>query len=317
MGAGQSGPKGDKGLTGDTGPLGPKGDTGLIGPKGDTGLIGPSGPKGDTGAQGIQGPIGPTGGAKGEPGIQGLQGPLGPKGDTGPLGPKGDIGIQGIQGIQGLKGDPGVQGIQGLTGPTGPIGPTGAQGISGADYSKTTDFILGSSANKTDRGDTGVSRAMVKDGGSMLTINYANDFKGVNMNGPVNINGGLNTSRMRLEQGLGPYKVRFFDKNTCLDSGQFGANADYTCTDNGNISQQWFYHPVSGHLRNVGSGKCLDTMGDKWQLNDCNNHQNQRFWKFENQLRNGNGDCLDVGNTGHHAGCNGGNNNQKLVFDLI
>jgi hypothetical protein len=58
-------------------------------------------------------------------------------------------------------------------------------------------------------------------------------------------------------------------------------------------------------------------MGDKWRFNDCNNHENQRFWKMEHLLRNGNGSCLDTGNNDHRAGCDGNNNNQKLVFDLI
>ena len=125
------------------------------------------------------------------------------------------------------------------------------------------------------------------------------------------------TPKLRLEHGMGPYKVRFFDKGTCLDAGQFGGNGDLACNDVNNAWQQWYYNPTTGHLRNVQTNKCLDTMGGAWKLNDCNNHQNQRFWRMEHLLRNGNGQCLDVGNKDHKWNCDGNNNNQKLVFDLI
>ena len=122
------------------------------------------------------------------------------------------------------------------------------------------------------------------------------------------------TPKLRLEHGMGPYKVRFFDKGTCLDAGQFGGNGDLACNDVNNAWQQWYYNPTTGHLRNVQTNKCLDTMGGAWQLNDCNNHQNQRFWRMEHLLRNGNGQCLDVGNKDHKWNCDGNNNNQKLVL---
>ena len=66
-GAGQRGPKGDKGDIGLMGPKGDKGDIGLTGPKGDKGNIGLTGPKGDkgdidlTGPKGDKGDIGPAG----------------------------------------------------------------------------------------------------------------------------------------------------------------------------------------------------------------------------------------------------------------
>lgn len=43
-------------------------------------------------------------------------------------------------------------------------------------HNKGTDFLLG--ADRTDRGNTGASRALVKDGGGVLVINYGNDFYG-------------------------------------------------------------------------------------------------------------------------------------------
>ena len=64
---GQTGPKGQQGVTG---PAGPKGD------RGPQGATGPAGPKGDQGPRGAMGPAGP----KGDPGPQGAMGPAGPSG---------------------------------------------------------------------------------------------------------------------------------------------------------------------------------------------------------------------------------------------
>jgi hypothetical protein len=121
-----------------------------------------------------------------------------------------------------------------------------------------------------------------------------------------------------MAQGMGPYQIRFFGKNKCLDLPQMANNnqkGEWDC--NGTGAQHFTYNPVTGHVKHAYSNQCLDTMGDKWRFNDCNNHENQRFWKMEHLLRNGNGSCLDTGNNDHRAGCDGNNNNQKLVFDLI
>ena len=166
MGSGQSG---IQGLKGDTGPLGPKGDKGDQGLKGDTG---PLGPKGDSGPKGD---IGPSGGPKGDTGPQGI------KGDQGLVGAKGDTGLQGV------KGDQGLVGAKGDTGPSA--------------YSNQFDLSLGS-FDKT-RGDTGPSRALVKDNGGILTVNYGNDFKGVNLNGPLNINGDTTHNGKTITSGAG------------------------------------------------------------------------------------------------------------------
>jgi hypothetical protein len=159
---------------GDQGPAGPQGIQGLVGPagpqgeKGIQGLVGPDGPQGPAGPAGPVGPVGPAG-PQGLVGPQGIQGLVGPIGLTGPAGPQGEKGIQG---------PPGPQGIQGLVGPAGPVGPQGDPGPVGpANYENTFDFVLGN-WNQTDRGDTGRSRALVKDVGGKLVLNYAGDFKG-------------------------------------------------------------------------------------------------------------------------------------------
>jgi hypothetical protein len=106
-----------------------------------------------------------------------------------------EIGTKGLSGKDGAQGIPGPEGPRGPLGPPGPEGPRGKdgpQGIpgAGADYAKTTDFVLGKDA-APDRGAVGPARALVRDNSSSLTINYDNDFTGgVN----INANGGLRVS---------------------------------------------------------------------------------------------------------------------------
>ncbi len=117
--------------------------------------------------------------------------------------------------------------------------------------------------------------------------------------------------------GFGPYVVRFYQKNKCLDSGQFGdtVNGEHDCIAD-NPYQQWYYNPVNGQLRSVQNGKCLDrNNSNKWGLNDCNDHENQQFYKTEHLLRWKNENCLDTGNSNKNAGCDGGNRNQNLKFE--
>jgi hypothetical protein len=140
-------------------------------PAGPTGPLGPMGPMGPMGPQGQQGPIGLTGPA-GLDGIQGLVGPQGP---------------QGLQGPIGLTGPAGIDGIPGLVGPVGPMGPMGPMG----NYESAVDFVLGSNA-APERGPVGPARALVRDGGSALTVNYDNDFTGgvnINAKGGLRVNG--------------------------------------------------------------------------------------------------------------------------------
>lgn len=137
--------------------------------------------------------------------LRGPQGPAGPVGTVGQQGPNG-IGLQkvsydqatgnlvftmtnntsqgpfnvrGAQGLVGPAGAIGPQGPVGKNGAQGPVGPAGAIGPQGpaGNYANTFDFVLGN-GNQRDRGDTGLSRALVKDGKGQLTINYANDFAG-------------------------------------------------------------------------------------------------------------------------------------------
>lgn len=69
----QSGPKGDTGPKGDPGVTGARGEQGFKGDTGATGAGGEQGPKGDTGPQGLKGEPGQDGqdGAQGPPGLGG------------------------------------------------------------------------------------------------------------------------------------------------------------------------------------------------------------------------------------------------------
>ena len=148
---------------------------------GATGPLGPQGPRGLTGPQGLPGPIGPQG-LPGPAGKDGMQGPLGPIGLTGPAGKDGPPGPIGLTGPQGL---PGPAGKDGQPGPAATLSAQLA-----AAFPDPWDLVLGNTDKS--RGDTGASRALVKDGGSKLTINYADDFSGgVNLNakGGFDVNG--------------------------------------------------------------------------------------------------------------------------------
>jgi hypothetical protein len=104
--------------------------------------------------------------------LQLTAGPQGPQGPMGPMGPIGKNGLDGKQGPQGL------------------VGPAGKDGV---DYAKAVDFTLGGGA-APERGQVGNARALVRDVGSALTINYADDFSGgvnVNAKGGFRINGDL------------------------------------------------------------------------------------------------------------------------------
>ena len=72
------------------------------------------------------------------------------------------------------------------------MGGAAAAAGSGIDYNKAVDFVLGKDT-APERGPVGPARALVRDGGSALTINYAGDFAGgVNIQGPrVNLAGDL------------------------------------------------------------------------------------------------------------------------------
>ena len=286
-----SGPKGDKGPVG---PIGPKGPIGLTGPIGPKGQIGPIGPKGDTG---LTGPIGP----KGETGQKGDTGPIGPVGQNGDIGPRGEQGLQGLQGLQ---------------------GPMGPPGVTYSSYQDVYDFKLG--GNKTDRGESGDSRALVKDfigGKTYLTVNYQNDFKGgVMVDSELRVNENTNLLKNLNIQGsikantFGPFQIKF-DNGKCLDSGQFydGANGGFVCSD-GNEYQQWSYNPITSVLKSNKDGKCLESSDGKFKMNTCNGNTNQTFTKHGATLQDSNYTCLDIGNPNRLANCEKGNKNQSLVF---
>lgn len=194
------GPQGLKGVKGDQGIQGPRG---LQGEKGIQGIPGIQGEKGEQGLRGVQGIAGIQGlrglkgdkGDKGDQGIQGLKGDQGLRGIQGLKGDKGDRGLRGEQGIQGLKGDTGsqglkgdkgeqglrglqgIQGLQGLSGADGKQGPEGPAGADSPNYMSVYDFVLGK--DLTERGDTGLSRALVKYKNGELHMNYNDDYNQV------------------------------------------------------------------------------------------------------------------------------------------
>jgi hypothetical protein len=83
--------------------------------------------------------------------------------------------------------------------------PLNVGGPAGIDYNKQVDFVLGKDA-APERGPVGPARALVRDGGSSLTINYAGDFKGgVNVQGPgLNVDGNFTVKGKPIVGGLGP-----------------------------------------------------------------------------------------------------------------
>lgn len=269
---------------------------------------GPQGPQGPLGPLGPQGPSGPLG-------SQGIKGDIGPQG---PIGLTGPIGLQGIQGVKGETGSQGFTGPIGLTGPIGPVGPVGSVGPQGAGYNVDTEL----NSIKRSTGDwlriTGTPTSgtalfnglSINDGGGLAVGKFQHVPQG-----QLQVEGII-----RPAAGFGPYSVRFYNNNKCLDAGQMVANANggYAC-DNNNTYQQFSYNPVSGHVKHLASNKCLDTMGDTtWVFGDCNNHQNQRFFMAQNGLKSvSSGDCLNIGNANHHWPCDTNDTNEQLVFDLI
>ncbi len=127
------------------------------------------------------------------------------QGGTGNVKVKGTLDASGLTvGGKPIIGGVGPQGPAGPAGPQGPPGPGGAVGA--VEYNKQVDFVLGKDA-APERGAVGSARALVRDGGSALTINYDNDFAGgVNVNakggfrvaGNTNIAGDMKSNRVLL-----------------------------------------------------------------------------------------------------------------------
>lgn len=288
MGQANPGPQGANGTQGPLGPQGIKGD------KGDKGEKSDKGDKGDKGDQGNQGLLGNKGdkGDKGDTGDKGDKGLLGNKGDKGDQGPLGDRGDKGIQGVQGI---PGTQGV-------GYNIDTQLNSItrSAGDWLR----IYGTPTN----GTALYNGLSLYDGGGLAVGKFQHVPQG-----QLHVEGVI-----RSAVGFGPYTVRFYNKNSCLDSGAFDKNGDFSC-DTNNPNQQFSYNPITGHLRHLATNKCLDTIDkNKWAFNNCNNHQNQRFYMAQNGIKStSTGECLNVGNTTHHWPCDTNDTNQQAVFDLI
>lgn len=247
------------------------------------------------GPQGPQGKVGPVG----PQGKNGLQGPKGEKGDKGD---KGDQGIQGLKGDKGDKGDKGEQGLQGLKGEMGP------SGVTYSTYQDVYDFSLG--GNKTDRGNSGDSRALVKElvnNKPTLMINYKGDFTGgVNIDSDLSVNG-------KIKGSYGPFQIKFQD-NKCLDSGQFfeGGMGVSSCDIN-NAYQRWSYNPITSKLKTETGDFCLEASGEKFIMAKCEDKISQAFDKDGKKLTDGNR-CMDTGNTNRAHTCEKGNKYQELMF---
>jgi hypothetical protein len=279
-----------------------RGQQGIPGIPGATGLTGPAGPIGPIG---VTGPIGPQG-------IQGV------KGDTGAIGPIGPKGATGPQGIQGIKGDIGGAAIPlpGLADTPLLLRTTGDNNH-GLMWSADGDgpALFGNAGGKLMYGGKDGKKALWWDNNGNVAV-----ASWLYVQGDANIKGSLRTPGY-----IGPYQMRFYDNNYnnsvgsgCLDIGQNGGLGLFTCGGyNTNNNQRFFYNPITGNLLNVANNKCLDVGNNNWNWIDCNNHQNQRFYRMQHNMQWRNGDCIDIGNSNHHSGCDGNNSNQKFVFDYL
>jgi hypothetical protein len=120
--------------------------------------------------------------------------------------------------------------------------------------------------------------------------------------------------------GLGPYVIRLMrrDDNRCLDVGQWDNTNKGHFTCNGGAYQQFYYDPVTRQLKNVATGKCLDTNNSSnWNFNDCNSAQrNQQFQITDhgNIYAMYRGKCLDVGDKFPEWNCEQFNASQNVMF---
>jgi hypothetical protein len=106
---------------------------------------------------------------------------------------------------KGLTGDTGQTGVQGLKGITGDKGQQGVPTSIDKDFTKLYDFTLGDQmGGATDpRGNTGTSRALTKDNGQVLAINYQNDYKGgVRVDSKMNTKSDLDVTGNITSSGL-------------------------------------------------------------------------------------------------------------------
>lgn len=180
-------------------------------------------------------------------------------------------------------------------------------------FTKHSDLILGK--DRLDRGDSGPSRALVKDANNTLAINFGNDFKGgVRVDSNMKVTGELSNPRNVMIQSL---------SGRCLDSGQFGQNQNFgssnTPCDPNNGYHLWKYDQWTGELRGPNN-QCINTKSSKnpWYLENCDfNNPSQRLEYYRGGLRGYNNMCLDLYQTDNdkskYSGCDL-NNDQIFQF---
>ena len=97
----------------------------------------------------------------------------------------------------------------------------------------------------------------------------------------------------------------------CLDGGLATPYLNSSC----DIKNNWLNWDLHNGVLEV-NGKCVDTKGITWSMETCNTSspsQNQFKIKDNNTLQFGTGECLDMGNSYSHWGCDKTNINQKFI----
>jgi hypothetical protein len=236
---------------------------------------------------------------------------------------KGDPGINGRQGEQGERGFRGPDGPPGPRGPDGPPGPPGQA----TNYENVFDIKLGK-ADKTTRGDTGESRALVKGDNKKLIINYAKDFSnGTIINGNLTIDNELEVvnnliAKANLEVG-----------NNLTTKGNLEVTNNLTAkgniTSNGTIKGELLtsYQGMGPYKvvlpRRSGGERCLDSLqfGDnQYGIAECTDNNPNQVWYFNpvtGSLKSQqNGKCLQShDNNAGFADCDSNNIRQRWIQD--
>lgn len=159
--------------------------------------------------------------------------------------------------------------IGGKSVPAVPVGvgigvhPESTLDVNGNILQRGTDFVLGRFNNA--RGDSGFSRALVKDDGNRLTLNYGSDFKGgVAINGPsIALNGGVQITHANQDAGNGSLIIG----PTSQSNLRLGYHADYSWIQS-HGSKPLAINPVGN---NVGIGT-LKTGGARVTVGASRDH---------------------------------------------
>lgn len=115
------------------------------------------------------------------------------------------------------------------------------------------DLVLGAHDTVT-RGDTGSSRAVVKDSGGTLTLNYGSDFSGVRV-------GSNNTSQRSDLEVTGEIKIATYEPTASVGNGLIyltcdAANNDIQLgSDNASILELSFYNRTAASLMDINARK--------------------------------------------------------------